>query len=340
MIFSKIIDEDIDSYYNYKRKTGRNTQNIQSMKKTPLAAVVLIFFLTGTLYADNYQWDLVNALVRNDFQTIENILKENVNTMQPPDKRLVMNFTLVYSRGENTLRVIDLLQAYDIQPNSFDVYTAINRNQPDAVVQLLLRSGAAPNGEILLLAMERQRFDLAKQFIESGIDVNYQYPLSRSYADGMTPLLYASKWNNLELAKMLVESGAEINARASDGNTALSLAQNGPVYQYLLEQGAVETGGIVPPEQNTGIAGILDSQTVDFQKGTYRLSGSNVDIRFLGADNYGTISYTRNGRPNTGFFRIENNSMTIIIDGITYRYTIDSAVSFSGNGEVWVRIGS
>jgi len=73
------------------------------------------------------------------------------------------------------------------------------------------------NGEILLLTMEKQRFILAHQFIESGIDVNYQYPLTKSYADGMTPLLYAVKWDNFDLVKLLLEHGANINARAKNG---------------------------------------------------------------------------------------------------------------------------
>ena len=313
------------------------------MKKLPLAAAVLIIFLSGTLFADDYQWNLVNALVRNDFQAVENILKENINTMAAPDKRLVVNFTLNYSYGENTLRLFDLLRRHNIHPNSFDLYTAINRNQSDDVIQLILHSGAEPNGEILLLAMEKQRFDPAKQFIASGVDVNYQYPLSKSYADGMTSLLYAVKWNNHELVQLLVKSGSDINAQATDGNTALSIAQtngNDSIYRYLLERGADAASTIILPMQNTGIAGILDNQSIDFQTGTYRLSGGYADIRFTGNTTIGNVSYTRSGRVNSGFFRVEENTLTLIIEGQTYRYTIDSTVSFSGNGEVWVRTGN
>ena len=297
------------------------------------------------MYAADYQWDLVNALVSRDFQRIESIITENVDTMSPYDRRLVISFTLMYSRGENTVRVFELLQRYNIRPTAFDVYTAISRNQPDDVIRVLLRYGAQANGEILLLAMEKQRFDLARQFIESGVDVNYQYPLSRTYADGMTPLLYAARWGNLDLARLLVERGANINARAKDGSTALAMARsngNTPMYDYLAGRGASETPGgtVPPPPQNAGIMSILDNQVADFQAGTYRLFGGNVDIRFSGNKNSGSIHYTRGGRANTGAYRIEGNTMTLTMEGRSFVYNLDSNMSFSGSGEIWVRIGN
>jgi hypothetical protein len=326
------------------------------MKKVHFTVVILIFF-SGALFAADYTWDLVNALLNNDFQKIENILKENINTMSAADKRLVMSFSLTYSYGENTLKVFALLRKYNIRPDSFDLYTAINRNQPDAVIQLLLDNGTEPNGEILLLTMEKQRAVLAKRFIEKGVDVNYQYPLSKDYADGMTPLLYASRQNNLELVELLLEHGADINAKAKDGNTALSIAftnGNTPIYNYLKEHGAVETeNNTVPPSQTagissildnqiptTGISGILNNQIINFQPGTYRLLGGSADIRFSGSTTFGAINSITNGTAHNGSYRIEGSNMTLIMEGRTFVYRIDSSMSFSGNGEVWARIGN
>jgi ankyrin repeat protein len=287
---------------------------------------------------------MVNALTGNDFQKIESIIKENINKMAAHDRRLVMNFTIVYSYGENTIRVLELLKKYNISPNSYDLYTAINRNQPAAVIQFIIGGGAQANGEILLLAMEKQRFDLAKQFIEAGIGVNYQYPLTKMYADGMTPLLYASKWNNIELVRLLVERGANINARAKDGNTALSIASangNIQIYNYLMEHGAGQMGNnIIQPQQSTGISSILDNQAVDFQRGVYRRMGGNTNLIFSGNANSGNISYTINGKPGSGFYKIDGGSITIMMEGHTFIYKLDSGASFSGNGEVWVRTGN
>jgi ankyrin repeat protein len=318
------------------------------MKKSCFAVIVLLILFTGIVYADDYKWDLVNALINDDFQKIETIIKGNIDTMPASEKRLVMNFTLTYSYRETTVKTLNLLLSYNIFPNNFDLYTAINRNQSNTVIQLLLQNGSKANGEILMLTMEKQRLDLAKQFIETGIDVNYQYPLSKNYADGMTPLLYASKWNNFELIKLLVEKGANINVKAKDGNTALTMAQtngNNEIYNYLIEHGAVEprNNAAFPSQtQSTGIAGMLDNQITAFQRGTYRLSGGSSSMKFTGNSNSGSISYVNmtNNKVNNGLYRINGNNITISIDGYTFVYKMDSNASFSGNGEIWVRAGN
>jgi ankyrin repeat protein len=303
-----------------------------------------MIFLTEIIYADDYKWDLINALNRNDLQTIETILRTNIAAMSSTEKRLVMNFVLNYSSGENTVKVCELLLTYNIRPNAFDLYTAINRNRQNSAIQFLLENGAVPNGEILLLTMEKQRFDLAKQFIEAGVDVNYQYLSSKSYADGMTPLLYASKWDNFEMVKLLVEHGANVNIPAVDGNTALSIARtnnNDTIYNYLIEHSATEPADDNTPLQNTGISSPLsNNETINFQKGTYRLFNGNEDIKFLGNANSGNINYTKNGRINNGLYIIEENNLTIIIEGRPSVYKIISNTSFFGNGELWVMIGN
>jgi ankyrin repeat protein len=315
------------------------------MRKVLFGIAVLVIFPIEIMHAGDYKWDLIKALVGNDLQTVEGILKANIAEMSSTDKNLVMNFALNYSSGENTIRACELLLNYNIRPAAFDLYTAINRNRQNSAIQFLLRNGAVPNGEILLLAMEKQRFDLAKQFIEARVDVNYQYPLSGGGADGMTPLLYASRWGSLEMVKLLVENGADVNMRAVNGNTALSMARadnNDAIYNYLLEHGASEpAGNSNTPPQNTGISSFLDNgESVGFQEGTYRLFSGNTDIKFSGNANSGSVNYVKNGRPGSGHYRIEKNVLTITMEGRTFAYKIDSEVSFSGNGEVWIRIGN
>jgi hypothetical protein len=306
--------------------------------------MIPLFFLAGSIFAGDYQWDLVNALSKADIPAVENILKTNINTMSATDKKLIMNFAVTYARGTSALEVLELLQKYNIRPDTFDLFTAINRNQSDAVIQFLLNKGIKANGEILLLAMEKKRFNFAQQFIEAKVDVNYQYPLTKPYADGMTSLLYAVKFDNFEMVRLLLEHGSNINAVAKDGNTVLSMAQNNGniiIYNYLTEHGATQAGNnIQQSSQNTGMAGILDNQTVDFQIGTYRLFGAHTDIKFEGNKQSGNISYTLNGKANKGLYRIENKNILFTMEGRTFTYNIDSNISFSGNGEVWVRVGN
>jgi len=308
---------------------------------------ILLIFTAGVLFANDYRWELVNALTRFDYPAVENIINQNINTMSPADKRLMVNFALTYSHGDTTLRTLELLQRHNVRPGAFDLFTAINRNQPNIVVHFIMDSGAAANGEILLLAMEKQRLDLAREFILSGTDVNYQYPLTRHDTDGMTALLYASKFNNFELVRLLVDRGANINARNSDGGTALAIAQmngNTQISNFLLERGAVQNTTHVQPQsqgqQTGGIANFLDNQVIEFQPGTYRLNSGNRDLTFTGSSHSGRISFLSNNRLISGAYQSSGGNLTVVMDSLMFVYKIDSRTSFSGNGEVWVRIGN
>ena len=306
--------------------------------------VIFIFFLSKTLYADDYRWNLIEAMTRNDMESIEKIINANINTMSAAERMLVMNFAINYSAGDNTVKVCELLLKYNIYPNAYDLYTAINRNRQNDAIELLLQNGAAANGEILLLTMERQRFDLAKQFIKAGVDVNYQYPQSGSNTEnGMTPLLYAAKWGNFEMVKLLAENGANLNIRSFNGDTALSIAKkncNDDIYNYLLEHGAAETDNI--QGQNTGIANMLNNGIFSFQTGSYRLSANTKYMRFTGTPNSGSVHYADmlNNRSTNGFYRITGNNITVTMNGNTFLYRIDSNETFSGNGEAWSRTGN
>jgi len=309
------------------------------MKESLFFIVIILLSFYQTAQADDYKWDLTDAMMKNDFEKIENIIKTSVSTMSEADKRLVINFAMNYSSGENTLKVCQILLNYYIRPNAYDLYTAINRNRQNSAIQFLLQNGAIPNGEILLLTMEKQRFDLAKQFIDAGVDVNYRYTLSKNYADGMTPLLYASKWGNFDIVKLLVEKGANINIQAVNGDTAISLARknnNDKIYNYLTEHGAVEFENNIQLQNNS----IADNQIFNLQSDSYQLSGGNRYFKFYGNKNSGNVNYVdgMNNRTNNGFYRVTGNNLTIIMDGNTFVYKINSNESFSGNGELWTKI--
>jgi len=310
------------------------------MKNPQFFILIILLSLSQTARADDYKWPLIDAMMKSDLEAIENIIKTNVTTMSITDKNLVMNFAMNYSSGENTLKVCQILLKYNIRPGAYDLYTAISRNRQNSAIQFLLQNGAVPNGEILLLAMEKQRFDLAKQFIEAGADVNYRYALTKKYADGMTPLLFAAKWGNLDIVKLLVEKGANINIQAVNGDSAVSLARksnNEKIYNYLLEQGAVEFGNNMPLQSG----GIASSQSFNFQIGSYQLSGGNRFLKFTGNANAGSVNYVDgiNSRTNTGYYRITGNNISIVMDGSAYMYKLDSNETFSGNGEIWIRSG-
>jgi hypothetical protein len=65
-----------------------------------------------------------------------------------------VNFVLTYSAVENTLKNMELSLKYNIHASQFDLYTSINRNHTNSVIQFMLKDGIQPNGEILLLSAE------------------------------------------------------------------------------------------------------------------------------------------------------------------------------------------
>jgi ankyrin repeat protein len=306
------------------------------------------------LYAADYYWDFVDALSKNEVRKVEQILKDNAPGMTESEKRLVYIFALNYSRRDNALAILELLERNNIRPVQYDLYNAINTGHRDNVIEFLLSRGMPPNGEILLAAAQARRFNLVRQFAAMGADVNYRYPDDKSYADGMTALLWAVKWNDIETVRLLAKHGANVNVRAKNGDTPLSLAiANGrsDIYNCLRENGADEN--LTPPPARPagsvaggnspslgysgGIGGFIETGSMPFRTGTYRLSGGNTEMKFTGNDMGGTLYYRNSrGGTGTGYYTVNGNIMTVVMGYLSFLYNVDSAVSFSGNGETWI----
>jgi ankyrin repeat protein len=305
----------------------------------------------------NYKRDFVKALSANDISQIEQIINDNTKHISESDKRLMYAFSLDYSHKDSALEILKLLQNKNINPSQFDLFNAINRNHSDEVVQFIVDQDVKPNGEILLFAAEKNRFNLVNQFAKMGADVNYQYPAGKSYANGMTALLYAIREGDFETIKFLVEQGAQMNVADNSGYTPASLAKElelTEIFDYLIEHGAADVEPIniveeVSPSNvknaaaensGQGIASLIDNKSLTLQGGKYRLTGGSAEIIIPGNVSMGAITFTSQGVPMMGAFRIEKNNMIIMISGKTHTYTIDSETSFSGYGERWVRTGN
>jgi hypothetical protein len=316
-----------------KNKTCRGT-----------AVLLVLLFQALPLPAQDFHWNMVNALARGEIREFDQILSKNINGMAANEKKLVYNFVLIYTRNENTLVAMELLLKYGIHPGQYDLYCAISNSHDDRVLGFILDGGVRPNGEILLLAAEKRRWDLVRQFAEMGAEINYKYPPDKPYADGMTVLIHAAKQGNFEIVRFLVEQGANVNFRTNTGATAASIAyENGgmDIYAYLMEHGALDAGPNLPRQSGgggSGISALIENSPAAFRPGTYRLSGGSAEIKLNGASGY--LSY-KNGRGDTGSgaFVLAGNVMTITMEGRTFTYRVDTNSTFSGNGETWVRVG-
>ncbi|MDR2136406.1 MAG: ankyrin repeat domain-containing protein, partial [Treponema sp.] len=283
-----------------------------------------------------------------DTQKVDGIL--GAGGITAAEKRLAYRFVLDYTRGETTLQVMELLRKHGIRAVQYDLFNALDKSHANGVIDHILDDGIGPNGEILLLAAEKQRWDLVKRFAGMGADLNYKYPADKSYADGMTALIHAAKNNNLEMVSFLVEHGADVNMRTVSGATAASTAyENGflDVYNYLKDHGAADFAPAAPQAVaqaetagGPGIASLVQGGTPAFRNGTYRLSGSTAEITFTGSGGSGYLAYRNSaGSMAAGVFRVTENTLLLTTEGITFTYRVDGAASFSGNGETWVRVG-
>ncbi|MDR1505844.1 MAG: ankyrin repeat domain-containing protein [Treponema sp.] len=315
-------------------------------KKYPCLLGALL--LASLLHADDYKWDLVNALAKNDAEKAGQILERNSDSMPANEKRLIYGFVLTYTRNGDTLNFLGLLRQYNIRAVQYDLYDAISKSHTDDVITFILNDGINPNGEILLAAAEKRRWNLVRDFAGRGADVNYRYPAGRPYSDGMSALMYAAKWNDFDAVRLLVERGANVNFRARNGYTASSFASENAaadVYNYLMEHGANDMPVPDMPGNSLSEGGIssfiekkADAAPAAFSNGTYRLSGTTAELRFSGS---GGVSY-RNSRGETGggTFRINGETLVIYMEGRSFTYRVNSNRSFSGGGEVWTRTGN
>ncbi|MBI1761137.1 MAG: ankyrin repeat domain-containing protein [Acidobacteria bacterium] len=96
-------------------------------------------------------------------------------------------------------------------------------SQNAAAVKLLLARGVNMDkrGRPLIFATMHGSLDIAQLLLAAGMPVNVADPLV------YTPLIYATQTENgnLELLKLLLSKGADPQAKARDGNTALSFAK-------------------------------------------------------------------------------------------------------------------
>ena len=335
------------------------------MKKIPIlvfAVCLQIFFQTSRLYAQtSWKWDMADALSKNDLPKVEKIISDNVKNATSSEKGLMYAFILDYSWKDSTPGLLQMLRRYSVYPTQYDLFNAINRSHSDTVVQYILDQGVKPNGEILLFAAEKKRFNLVNAFIRMGADVNYRYPQGKDYADGTTALIHAAAAGNLETVKLLVENGAKVNLQTTAGYTAALVAQEAnrtEIYDYLMQHGATASipyqisGGPAqgnaannpaaaqPSASSQGMSSVMDGTVLAPKSGTYRLTGSTTEIKLNGNNEAGMLQYTRQGKPMTGWYTVTNGTLTISMEGKSFVYKIESEAIFSGNGERWTRTGN
>ena len=102
--------------------------------------------------------------------------------------------------------------------------------QKDVVLTILDKKTDLPKDvteELLLLAAGLGHKDITLALLKYGTNIDAHGVKNR------TPLMAAIAFNKAEIVKLLIDHGADTNAKDSDGNSVLQLAQNKGNYQII-----------------------------------------------------------------------------------------------------------
>ena len=147
---------------------------------------------------------------------------------------------------------IDIIEYFEAKALE-ELFEAIENNNIEKVKKLVENRAANINAKYvrfhhkynnkyaLIIASERENWEMVKYLVEHGADVNYEY--KDGYNKFKTALIIASSHGYLEIVRYLVEHGADVNYKYEDdyNKTVLMLASmRGKlgVVKCLVENGA------------------------------------------------------------------------------------------------------
>jgi ankyrin repeat protein len=239
--------------------------------------VIAIGCLTGAISLSAAGSPLIDAVKKQDVQTVRALLKQKVSI----NAAEADGFTaLHWAAQRNDVQLVDLLLAAGANATASTRYNitplylaAMNGNA--AMMERLLKAGADPNGTaeegqtMLMTAALSGKPEAVRLLLTRGAKIDTKEPyrgqtalmwaaaegntaavdvLLEAGADltlksngGFTPLLFAVRNAHIETAVALLKRGANVNDVAPDGSSALSMAAVNAYYELasvLLDHGA------------------------------------------------------------------------------------------------------
>ena len=171
---------------------------------------------------------LVNAAERQDWQTVQTLLKTkiNVNAAQA-DGATALHWA---AHSDNLDMVDQLLRAgADVNAVNDHGVTPLSlacENRNAAVAERLVKAGANVNatlpaqGETVLMAASLSgQVDIVRMLLDHGADIN-----AKTVRTGQTALMWATSENHDNVVRLLIERGADVRARSKGGFTPMLFA--------------------------------------------------------------------------------------------------------------------
>ncbi len=222
--------------------------------------VLFPFFLFGSLcnvvLADEVA-DISTAIFQNDIETVRKILDGGLDPNlkgEGQSEGSLMNLAC----SKNHMEIVKLLlsKGADVNLPGMGGYTplmwAAKEGKTPELVNLLIAKGAnvkavTDDGNSVLdnavfgVVSDSTSMETLKILVDKGADV--KHVRNQGPTAGYTTLMVAARWNKPELAQYLISKGVDVNAKAKNGDTALSIAKSkdyGEIVSLLQKHGAKE----------------------------------------------------------------------------------------------------
>jgi ankyrin repeat protein len=180
--------------------------------------------------------DLITAVSYQDLDKIKNLLESGVdiNYQEESAGATALIMSAMYNFGDIARYLIE--KGADVSIRNKTGHTALMAaaGSSEEVFDLLVANGADMNVKLedgtsaFMLSISGVMSDFvgfgnAKKLRDNGADVDEYF--TSGPAEGYTCLMMAARNQRPDIVNFLVENGANVNARAANGNTPLSLAE-------------------------------------------------------------------------------------------------------------------
>lgn len=169
---------------------------------------------------------------------VKEVLRKNglkSETPPKPEKPIPQSAPVDPNKSPNQ-RLMDAATAGEL--------TAVTQALHDgANINVTIGGGNYDGCSALMMALMRQRFDVADYLIDQGADINHKRPAQHTpdTTHGQTPLWWAANHGHMALAQKLLGKGADVNTADHHGSTPLTTAASSghlEMVRFLVESGA------------------------------------------------------------------------------------------------------
>lgn len=203
--------------------------------KNQILLSIMFLILSGYILAQDGT-ELITAVAYQDLDKVKSLVEAGVdiNFQEESAGATALIMSAMYNFGDIARYLIEKGADVTIKNNTGHTALMAAAGSSEEVFDLLVANGADMSVKLedgtsaFMLSISGVMSDFvgldnAKKLLENGADVDESF-LSGP-AEGYTCLMMAARNQRPDIVEFLADNGADVNAKAANGNTPLSLAQ-------------------------------------------------------------------------------------------------------------------